>query len=374
METHLDFAFARAPFEEFTSMYRRTKRRIEKEISFTGSHLKTMSKHKDKLERVQAKATLQALLRRLKTVRDITQKEYEREDALLLNIESRVRHLQDQPQYHKNRLNRSITEHFLRTSHPVLAQDFSQAAGVKDYVDFEIFAEASKILQDLKSHETLSALQWCDQHKSRLRKLNSPLEFSLKLQRFLECVKEGNLMGAIIYARAQFSQYTENQPEIQRAMMLLAIVNKRDQFKEYDDLFDESRWVSLQELFQKEMMAVYGLTTADPLTISLLSGLASIKTPLCERKDTKNDDCPACQPTFNSLVKELPYSHRAHTSLICRITHKLIDEHNPAVCLPNGQVYSAAGIESITNSQQMIVCPKTGEVYNSKQVKRVYIL
>ena len=138
METHIDFAFARAPFEEFTSMYRKTKRRIEKEISFTGSHLKTMSKNKDKLERKQAKATLQALLRRLKTVRDTTQNEYEREDTLLLNIESRIKHLQDKSQYHKNQLNRSIAEHFLRTQHPSLAQEFAQAAGLKEYVDFEI--------------------------------------------------------------------------------------------------------------------------------------------------------------------------------------------------------------------------------------------
>ena len=168
-------------------------------------------------------------------------------------------------------------------------------------------------------------------------------------------MKEGNLIGAIIYARAQFSQYSENQPEIQRAMMLLAIVNKRDQFREYDDLFDDNRWTQLQDLFKKEMMAVYSLTTADPLMISLMSGLASIKTPLCDRKDTKNDDCPTCQPMFNQLVKDLPYSHRAHSSLVCRITSKMIDEHNPAVCLPNGQVYSAQGIQSITNSQQIVV-------------------
>ena len=36
----------------------------------------------------------------------------------------------------------------------------------------------------------------------------------------------------------------------------------------------------------------------------------------------------------------VPSTHKVVSSLICRISGEVMDEHNPPVSLPNGQVYS----------------------------------
>ncbi len=53
---------------------------------------------------------------------------------------------------------------------------------VQDLVDVHIFAEAHAILEGLARQDCSAALQWCAQHRARLRKIRSKLEFRLRIQ------------------------------------------------------------------------------------------------------------------------------------------------------------------------------------------------
>ena len=53
---------------------------------------------------------------------------------------------------------------------------------MQELVDVHIFAEAHAILEGLAAQDCSAALQWCAQHRARLRKIRSKLEFRLRIQ------------------------------------------------------------------------------------------------------------------------------------------------------------------------------------------------
>lgn len=60
----------------------------------------------------------------------------------------------------------------------------------------------------------------------------------------------------------------------------------------------------------------------------------------CYREEgNKNADCPVCTSNLNKLGQRLPYAHCANSKLICSISGLPLNENNPPMALPNGQVY-----------------------------------
>ncbi len=47
-----------------------------------------------------------------------------------------------------------------------------------------------------------------------------------------------------------------------------------------------------------------------------------------------------CVPELASIGTDLPYGMASMSRIVCRITREIMDEDNPPVVLPNGQVYS----------------------------------
>ena len=105
-------------------------------------------------------------------------------------------------------------------------------------------------------------------------------------------------------------------------------------------LYDPSRWTSLVQSFR---LAIYHLSTlpTEPLLhLAMYAGLASLKLPACYSHETRNVDCPVCNPDLGALAKEVPFSHHVNSTIVCRITGKIMDADNMPLVFPNGQVYS----------------------------------
>jgi hypothetical protein len=56
--------------------------------------------------------------------------------------------------------------------------------------DMHIFADARRVTESLKGHDCSAALVWCAENRARLKKIKSSLEFKLRLQEFLELVRQ----------------------------------------------------------------------------------------------------------------------------------------------------------------------------------------
>jgi hypothetical protein len=64
--------------------------------------------------------------------------------------------------------------------------------------------------------------------------------------------------------------------------------------------------------------------------------------PACYDETCHNIDCPVCDPQgLGVLAKEVPFSHHANSTIVCRITGKIMNEDNPPLAFSNGNVYSA---------------------------------
>lgn len=204
-----------------------------------------------------------------------------------------------------------------------------------------------------------------------LRSLLSPLQRPVVLTRFVEC-----------------PPFLELEHFCLRPIFLV------------QRLYDYSRWSNLIRSFR---LAVYNLNTLpnEPLLhLALYGGLASLKLPACYDPHTKNVDCPVCDGEsaalnaagnsdvtmsnasiigssndiaehgsqssttslstsgsdgtttesmstsgssllgLGKLAEEVPFSHHANSTIVCRITGKIMDEDNMPMAFPNGNVYS----------------------------------
>lgn len=113
----------------------------------------------------------------------------------------------------------------------------------------------------------------------------------------------------------------------------------------------------------------------------------------CYKAEEHNPQCPVCAKPFNQLAHSLPFAHCSQSYLICTISGKPMNEHNPPMVLPNGYVYGEQVghhpklvVEDITflhvqalkrmalENGGTVICPRTKEIYLFSTVKKVYVM
>lgn len=77
---------------------------------------------------------------------------------------------------------------------------------------------------------------------------------------------------------------------------------------------------------------------------------------MCYQDENKSVNCPVCMPVLSELAETLPFSHRLHSSLVCRMSGELISDHNPPMVLPNGFVYGQKVYAVGRTSSSMVLC------------------
>ncbi|XP_070769386.1 E3 ubiquitin-protein transferase MAEA isoform X3 [Centroberyx affinis] len=245
----------------------------------------------------------------------------------------------------------------------------------KDLVNIEMFLTAKEVEESLERQETATCLAWCHDNKSRLRKMKSCLEFSLRIQEFIELIRQNKRMDAVRHARKHFSQAEGGQlDEVRQVMGMLAFPSDTH-ISPYKDLLDPARWKMLIQQFRYDNYRLHQLGNNSVFTITLQAGLSAIKTPQCYKEDgtSKNPDCPVCSKSLNKLAQPLPMAHCANSRLVCKISGEVMNENNPPMMLPNGYVYGYNSLLSIRQDDK-VVCPRTKEVFNFSQAEKVYIM
>lgn len=186
--------------------------------------------------------------------------------------------------------------------------------------------------------------------------VQNTLEFDLRLQEYIELARAGKRMEAIAYSQKHLVSWQETHlAQLKQAFGLLAfpptttcgpykvaipIYYQEATLTVRQRLYDPARWVTLVQSFR---LAVYNLSTlpTEPLLhLAMYGGLASLKLPACYDPQTKNVDCPVCDPNLGRLAEEVPFSHHVNSTIVCRLSGKIMDEDNMPMAFPNGQVYS----------------------------------
>lgn len=361
--------------------------------------------------------------------------------------------------------NRLIADYMLSRGLLGSSKIIQESNGVDFLVDHGLHVECQVILRDLQAHNTSTALAWCAQNASRLRRLQSRLEFRLRLQEFIEFVRSHKQLEAIQYAQVFLTPLAMQREdrdvqradyeEIEAAMGTLAFKLPEESGQvHYAKLFAVDRWTQLVDDFQRTFFEAYGIHDPPSLCVALYTGLSTLNTRTCQRnrdehakeklarthsslgsseqdgididdgaaskKDASADSfaknkktklstlsssdqdstqsdsmcahgfqrnkhatdsaipvCPCCSELGAQLCSGVPFAYHPHSRVVCRVTHKVMDEHNPPRVLPNGHVYSQEGIElmlKLNERSGMIKCVETQELFAVSEIKPVYIL
>lgn len=73
----------------------------------------------------------------------------------------------------------------------------ASSRGIEGLTNLDVFLVAREVEQSLACHDTSKCLSWCHDNKSKLRKLNSSLEFNVRMQEFIELIRGDRRMDAI---------------------------------------------------------------------------------------------------------------------------------------------------------------------------------
>ncbi|KAK2732475.1 GID complex subunit containing RING finger motif [Onygenales sp. PD_40] len=323
---------------------------------------------------------MQGLKRKMQTLRD-------EEKDILNQSRKRIQHLEalyripsladvKYDEWSRVRLDRLLVDHMLRSGFSESAKQLAEEKGIENLVDLSVFVQCQRIAESLRRGETKDALQWCGENKVALKKVQNNLEFELRLQQYIEMVREGNKAEARQHAKKYLSSHSETQAsEIRRAAGLL-VFSPDTIAAPYKELYSPGRWQLLSDLFIRTHHDLLALSSRPLLQIALSAGLSALKTPACHSayassssnpNSTSTSVCPICSTELNELARHLPYAH--HT--------KSYVENDPIV-LPNGRVYGRerlldAGKKSGFVAPGKVKDPTTGEEFNEGEWKKVYI-
>ncbi|KAF8884918.1 CTLH/CRA C-terminal to lish motif domain-containing protein [Gymnopilus junonius] len=281
------------------------------------------------------------------------------------------------------RLDRWLVDWCLRTGKEKSARSIAKEKGIETLVDIDLFSDIRRIEDALSRHSCVEALAWCSENKTALRKIKSTLEFDLRMQEYIELSRVRKTLEAISYSKKYLIAWHDTHIAQIRQLSALLAFPPNTACGPYKRLYDASRWKTLAKSFR---LAIYNLNTlsSEPLLhLALYAGLSALKLPACFDHATKNVDCPVCdgesgagsEPLgLGKLAKEVPYSHHANSTIVCRISGKIMDGDNMPMAFPNGQVYSTEALEDMASRNGGIVtCPRTNESCSFSALTKVFI-
>ncbi|KAL9896850.1 E3 ubiquitin-protein transferase Katazuke isoform 1-T1 [Glossina fuscipes fuscipes] len=281
------------------------------------------------------------------------------------------------------RIDRMVVEHLLRMGYYKTAERLASQSNIQHLTNLDIFHVSREVENDLANYKTTKCVLWCIDNKSKLRKINSNIEFDLRVQEFVELIRKNLRAEAVMHARKHFPAFEKTQiKEICECMALLAY-QPDTTIEPYKSLFGMKRWKELVIKFRNENYRLFQLSTQSLLTVAIQAGLSALKTPQCYSITCKNLNCPVCQEDFNQIAKHLPYSHCVQSRLICslvcilyfcRITGLPLNEHNLPMMLPNGQIFGQLALPEITKENGTVLCPITNTKFSNPKIEKVFVM
>ncbi|EAQ91278.1 hypothetical protein CHGG_03213 [Chaetomium globosum CBS 148.51] len=348
------------------------------------------------------------------------------EDRLYRQMDSRVAHLRELADLHtvddvryeawsRQRLDRLLVDYMLRHGYDSSAIALADERGMRDLVDIDTFVVMSRIRKSLEGGSVQEALNWCNENKKELRKMQSNLEFLLRCQQYIEMMRTDSpakMAEAIHHARKYITPFTETYPvEISSIAGLLAY-RPGTISEPYASLYSASRWQKLADTFVEAHLKLLGLPMTPLLHIALSSGLSALKTPACHSTQlqvpTQPEEsqpvngagdgaatataaaassttstaiphhhhgtaslttrvCPICSTELNALARSVRYAHHGKSRLL----------EQDLVLLPNGRVYGKARLDEYAAKSGLpagqIKDLVTGEVFSGEEGRKVFV-
>lgn len=379
----LEQPFLRAPNESLRRQFRAMQKHVERDMTGLKNNARELSK-KGGQSQQDAIAALDAMIAKVEGLKQKLSDVHEKGTTPnIAALRSRSHHLDElekmdeseQELWMDTRLDRWLVDWSLRHGHARTAAAIAEQRKIEDFVDTSLFAEVTRIEQALAAKSCTEALAWCSDNKNALRKNKCTLEFELRLQEFIELARNEKSMEAFVYWRKHLQPWQETHlARIQQAAGLLAMSPSR-KCKSYQKYYSEQRWTALIHFFRKAIYQLHALPSDPLLYYALSAGLTSLKVSACTDETCYNVDCPVCDASgLGVLAKEVPFSHHGNSTIVCRISGKIMNEDNPPLAFSNGNVYSSEALKEMAAKHNgKVKCPRTGIEQELSSLQKVYI-
>ncbi|KAI9083408.1 hypothetical protein K1719_034622 [Acacia pycnantha] len=355
----LEHQFLRVPFEHYKKTIRANHCVGEEEISAaisTVSHAVTDGN----LSSNDAVNCLNSLVLRLQGLKRKLEDGNRVEELQTQKCRVRFDHLEsakseNMSEWNSTRLNRILVDYMWRMSYYDTAVKLAECKNIQDLVDIDIDAlQKAKMVTDAFQSRIVAPAM-------------GELELQLRLQQFIELVRDENYLQASAYAEKHLAPWGDLE-EVRQVMATLAFT--KDTLIAADKVLSETGpWDKLGKQFKQEFFKVPGMTLKPLLNIYLQAGLSALKPQYYYEDDFTKED-PLSQQPFRALASPLPYSMQAESKLVCYITREPMDRLTALPVLPNGRFYSFEAVyEMARRGHGWITCPKTGSHYHISQVR-----
>lgn len=274
-----------------------------------------------------------------------------------------------------------ILEFLIRDEKYELASLYIDAIDLSFYADEDLFLTRSKqIVDSLRAESCNEALKWISQNRTKLLKskcrLYEKLEMELRIQDFIQLLIDGKTSDAVSYSQQFLLPYTvnndHNMNRVKQAMGAIVFVHQTDSYI-YKEFSGKERWDYLINIFKEVFSKFYQMSQAPLLNILVKLGISTLKSNSCN-SENKSLGCPTCRDDIVDVSNQLPCIVRTHTTLLCPYSHKLMDDVNYPLAFPNGNVLSKEAAEELKHGNKLkIIDPKSRAVFNTSELKRVYI-
>ncbi|XP_037950378.1 E3 ubiquitin-protein transferase MAEA [Teleopsis dalmanni] len=390
----MEYSTLKVPYEILNKKFRTAQKSVDRELDQLQSVTKDVEKALQKGNSPQTVAEVSKMVgcvfQRFQMLKRKSEECFQDEYNASLECKRKLEHLKcvsspkhaskfeiwqaSVDQWKRVRMDRLVIEHLLRMGYYETADKLAKRSGIHDLTNLDTFHTSREVENDLAKHKTFKCVLWCIDNKSKLRKINSNIEFNLRVQEFVELIRNNRRSDAVKHARKHFPTFEKTQlTEICKCMALLAY-NPDTNIEPYKSLFDLKRWDQLILNFRNENYRLFQLSTQSLLSVGIQAGLSALKTPQCYALTSKNLNCPVCQEDFNHIAKHLSFSHCVQSRLICRITGLPLNEHNLPMMLPNGQVFGQLAIPEISRENGTVVCPITNTKFSNPRIEKVFVM
>jgi macrophage erythroblast attacher len=194
------------PYELSRRNFKNAQRVIEHSTTSLTSSLKAAAKNTSSSPDATL-ADLDTMISKMQGLKRKLEGLHEEEMKVHRSAKARIRHLQDLYEVHslvdvkyedwsRVRLSRLLVDYLLREGYAESAAHLAQSKGIMELVDVDAFMACHKIERSLREGMSTSlALEWCKEHGKELKKIGIMLEFELRLQQYIELVRQGHEAG-----------------------------------------------------------------------------------------------------------------------------------------------------------------------------------
>lgn len=198
------------PYELSRRNFKTAQRYLERETStlLTSLSSTTKSSSKSAATQDQTLESLDSMITKMNGLKRKLEGLHEEELKIHRHSKARLGHLEDlfqakslvdvkYDEWSRIRLSRLLVDYLLREGYSEAAAHLAQEKGIEELVDVDAFVACHKIELSLREGKrTTEALNWSKENGQGLKKGGSPLEFQLRLQQYIEMVRQGHEAGS----------------------------------------------------------------------------------------------------------------------------------------------------------------------------------